>query len=95
LKGYYVKAGYMLPGKVGSGRLQFFARHEKSDYGVKAGNTEYYDQKWNSIGANYYLDGQKLKISFEYAKVSFDTEHPTNPALQDYNQATLGLQLIF
>jgi hypothetical protein len=95
LKGYYVKAGYMLPGKVGSGRLQFFARHEKSDYGVKVGNAEYYDQKWNSIGANYYLDGQNLKISFEYAKVSFDTDHPTNPALQDYNQATLGLQLVF
>jgi len=42
-----------------------------------------------------YLDGQKLKISFEYADVSFDNEHPTNPALQDYNQATLGLQFIF
>ena len=95
LKGYYVKAGYMLPNKVGSGRLQFFARHEKSEYDAKVGGAEYYDQKWNSIGANYYLDGQKLKISFEYAKVSFDTEHPTNAALQDYNQATLGLQLIF
>jgi len=95
LKGYYVKAGYMLPNKVGPGRLQFFARHENSDYKAKTGNIEYYDQSWNSIGANYYLDGQKLKISFEYAKVAFDNEHPTNPALQDYNQATLGLQLIF
>ncbi len=95
LKGYYVKAGYMLPAKVGPGRLQFFARHEESDYTAKIGLIEYYDQTWNSIGANYYLDGQKLKISFEYAKVSFDNEHPTNPALQDYNQATLGLQLIF
>jgi hypothetical protein len=95
LKGYYAKAGYMLPGKVGNGRLQFFGRHEKSDYGVKTGTADYYDQKWNSLGANYYLDGQKLKISFEYAKVSFDTEHPTNPSLQDYNQATLGFQFIF
>jgi hypothetical protein len=95
LEGYYVKGGYMLPNKVGPGRLQFFARHEKSDYGAKTGNIEYFDQKWTGIGANYYLDGQKLKISFEYAKVSFDNEHPTNPALQDYNQATLGLQLIF
>ncbi len=95
LKGYYVKAGYMLPGKVGSGRLQFFARHEKSDYGAKTGNIEYYDQKWNGIGANYYLDGQNLKVSLEFAKVSFDNEHPTNPALQDYNQSTLGLQLVF
>jgi hypothetical protein len=95
LKGYYVKAGYMLPNKVGDGRLQFFARHEKSDYRVKTGGAEYYDQKWNSVGANYYIDGQKLKVSFEYADVSFDTQHPTNPALQDYNQATLGLQFIF
>jgi hypothetical protein len=95
LEGYYVKAGYMLPNKVGPGRLQFFARHENSDYKAKTGNIEYYDQTWNSLGANYYLDGQKLKISFEYAQVAFDNEHPTNPALQDYNQATLGLQLIF
>lgn len=95
LKGYYVKAGYMLPNKVGMGRLQFFARHEKSDYGIKTGGVEYYDQKWNSVGANYYIDGQKLKISFEYADINFDHDHPTNVALQDYNQATLGLQFIF
>jgi hypothetical protein len=95
LEGYYIKAGYMMPGKVGKGRLQFFGRHEKSDYGYESGTAEYYDNTWNSVGVNYYLDGQNLKISAEYAKVSFDTEHPTNPALQDYNQATLGLQFIF
>ncbi|GMV01923.1 MAG: hypothetical protein AMXMBFR52_15790 [Burkholderiales bacterium] len=95
LKGFYVKGGYMLPGKVGAGRLQFFARHESSDYGVKVGNAEYYDQKWNSIGANWYLDGQKLKVSLEYAKVKFDTPDPSNRSLRDYNQFTLGLQFIF
>lgn len=92
LKGYYAKAGYMLPGKVGSGRLQFFARHEKSDYGLTSG---YYDQKWDGVGANYYLDGQKLKISFEYAKIAFDKQDPNDPSLRDYNQGTLGLQFIF
>lgn len=95
LKGWYVKAGYMLPNKVGTGRLQFFARHERSDYAVKTGGAEYYDQKWNSVGANYYIDGQKLKVSFEYADINFDHDHPTNAALQDYNQVTLGLQFIF
>ena len=95
LKGFYVKGGYMLPGKVGAGRLQFFARHKSSDYGVKVGNAEYYDQKWNSIGANWYLDGQKLKVSLEYAKVKFDTPDPSNRSLRDYNQFTLGLQFIF
>lgn len=95
LEGYYVKAGYMLPNKVGPGRLQFFARHETLDYGIKTGNVEYYDNDWNSVGVNYYLDGQKLKVSFEYADISYDNEHPTDVALQDYNQATLGLQFIF
>ena len=95
LEGYYIKAGYMLPNKVGPGRLQFFGRYEDSDYGATVGTTEYYDQTWASLGAHYYIDGQKLKLSFEYATISFDTEHPTNPALQDYNQATLGLQFIF
>jgi len=100
LKGYYVKAGYMLPAKVGPGRLQFFARHEKQDYGAVSDNgtpngAEYYDQTWNGAGFNYYIDGQKLKVTFEYAKVSFDTQHPTNPLLQDYDQSTLGLQFIF
>ncbi|HMM46507.1 MAG TPA: selenite/tellurite reduction operon porin ExtI [Thiobacillaceae bacterium] len=95
LEGYYIKAGYMLPNKVGPGRLQFFVRHESSDYGRKTGNVEYYDNDWNSIGAHYYLDGQKLKVSFEYADISYDNQHPTDPALQDYNQATLGLQFIF
>jgi hypothetical protein len=95
LEGYYVKAGYMLPNKVGPGRLQFFARHESLDYGVKTGNVEYYDNTWNSAGVNYYLDGQKLKVSFEYADIAFDNQHPTDPSLQDYNQATLGLQFIF
>lgn len=95
LKGYYVKAGYMLPNKVGVGRLQFFARHEKADYGAKTGVTEYYDNDRNSIGVNYYIDGQKLKVTFEYADISYDNQHPTDQALRDYNQATLGLQFIF
>ncbi|MCD6732703.1 MAG: OprO/OprP family phosphate-selective porin [Burkholderiaceae bacterium] len=95
LKGFYLKAGYMLPGKVGPGRLQFFARHENSDYGAKVGNAEYYDQKWNSVGANWYLDGQKLKVSLEYAKVKFGTPDPAHRSLRDYNQLTLGLQFIF
>ncbi len=95
LKGHYIKAGYMLPGKLGPGRLQFFARHEKLDYAVKTGNAQYYDNTWNSLGANYYIDGQRLKITAEVASIKHDTPHPANKALSDYKQATLGLQLIF
>lgn len=92
LEAYYAKFGYLLPNKVGPGRLQFFARHEDSDY---QRTDPFFDQTWTGVGANYYLNGQRLKVTFEYAKIDFDVEHPTNPSLQDYNQATLGLQFIF
>lgn len=95
LKGYYAKLGYMLPNKVGMGRLQFFARHDKADYGIKTGNAEYYDRSISSVGANYYINGQNLKLTVEYADVDFDTPHPLFTQLQDQKLLTLGLQFIF
>lgn len=92
LEAYYVKAGYLLPNKVGPGRLQFFVRHEDSDYQRP---DPFFDQTWTGVGANYYINGQRLKLTFEWAKIDFDVDHPTTPSLQDYNQATLGLQFIF
>ncbi len=92
LSGGYLKGGYMLPQKVGKGRLQFFARHERSDYHLTSG---YGNRKWNGIGVNYYIDGQKLKITGEFAKIKFDTQDPTDPSQRDYNQATIGLQFEF
>ncbi len=92
LSGGYVKGGYMLPNKVGKGRLQFFARHEESNYHLTSG---YGDRKWNGIGFNYYLDGQKLKITGEFAKIKFNTQDPIDPTQRDYNQATIGLQFEF
>lgn len=92
LDAYYVKGGYMLPGKLGIGRLQFFARYENSDYNLASG---LFDQTWSGVGFNYYINGQQLKLTFEYDKIDFDEEDPTNASLQDYYQATLGLQLIF
>jgi hypothetical protein len=92
LGGGYLKGAYMLPGKTGMGRLQFFARHEKLTYHLSSG---FSDRKWDSIGVNYYIDGQKLKVTAELAKVKFDKQNPTNPSQRDYNQATIGLQFQF
>ncbi|MCX7163381.1 MAG: selenite/tellurite reduction operon porin ExtI [Rhodocyclales bacterium] len=92
LGGSYVKAGYLLPAKVGIGRLQFFGRHENRDYHLTSG---YGDSSWNSLGANYYIDGQKLKLTAEFAKVAFDKQNPTDPSRRDYKQATVGLQFQF
>lgn len=92
LRGGYLKGAYMLPGKTGMGRLQFFARHEKSDYHLSSG---YSDRKWDSVGVNYYIDGQKLKITGEFAKIRFDKQNPTDPSQRDYKQFTIGLQAQF
>ena len=92
LEGWYVKAGYLLPQKIGPGRLQIFGRHEVSDYNLPTG---YRDQKWDGIGFHYLLNGQLLKLSFEAAKVKFDVQNPTDASQRDYNQYTMGLQFIF
>jgi len=95
LKGYYVKGGYMLPNRVGPGRLQFFARYDKADYEKKIALTEYYDRTRTGIGFNYYLDGQKIKVSAEYADTKFDKEYPADAQFQNQKQAIVGLQFIF
>jgi hypothetical protein len=92
LEGHYVKFGYMLPGRVGPGRLQFFGRSEKSTYNQPMG---YRDQKWNALGVHYYIEGQQLKLSAEFADVKFDVQNPSNPAQRDYRQFNAGLQFIF
>ncbi len=92
LEGHYVKAAYLLPSRVGPGRLQFFGRAERSKYNMPMG---YRDQKWTGLGAHYYIDGQQLKLSAEFANVKFDVQNPDNPAQRDYKQFTAGLQFIF
>ena len=94
LQGYYIKAGYMLPMTVGfpHARLQFFVRHEKQQYNLVTG---YDDQLWNSGGFNYYIRGQSIKISGEYAHITYNNPDPTNPALQNYSQVTIELQYMF
>lgn len=92
LEASYFKAGYLLPEKIGIGRLQLFMRHETSDYKLTSSNL---DQTWSSLGVNYYMDGQKLKVTAEFAQVAFDEEDATDASRQDYGQATVGLQVIF
>lgn len=60
LEASYFKAAYLHPEKIGIGRLQWFLRHETSDYKLTSTNL---DQTWSSVGANYYIDGQKLKLT--------------------------------
>lgn len=91
LEGFYVKAGYLLPEPVGMGRLQFFARHDGAEYKLQGGT---FDRRINSFGANYYLNGQTLKLTLEHQRVDYANPDASNPALQDSHQTVLGLQFI-
>lgn len=91
LEGFYAKAGYLLPEPVGPGRLQFFARHDASEYQLPGGIL---DRRINGLGANYYLDGQSLKLTLEYQGIDYANPVSGNPALEDNHQATLGFQFI-
>jgi hypothetical protein len=87
-EGWYAKAGYLIPGK----KVQPFVRYEEWRF---ASLFDVYDQKINWIGAgmNYYIDGQSLRITVEYARTDFDKE--VNPDSQDFNSVTAMLQYRF
>jgi len=86
--GWYAKAGYMLPGKIGTGELQFFGRYEKWKFAELSG---IFDQeiKWSALGINYFLKGQDLRLTLEYSINDFTKEDPVN---QDFKTVTVMLQ---
>ncbi len=87
-KGWYAKAGYLLPGK----KIQPFVRYEEWRF---ASLFDVLDQqlKWLGAGANYYVDGQSLRVTVEYARTNFDKQ--PNPDSQDFNTVTAMLQYRF
>ncbi len=87
-KGWYAKAGYLIPGK----KVQPFVRYEEWRF---ASLFNVFDQKikWSAAGVNYYVDGQSLRITVEYARTDFVEE--ANPESQDFNTVTAMLQYRF
>lgn len=83
--GWYAKAGYLLP----SAPVQVFGRYEKWRFGSLLG---VYDEMvdWYSVGAHYYIWGQNLKLTGEFAAAEFE-----NRADCDYKQFVVELQLFF
>jgi len=59
----YVQAGYLLPGKIGPGRLQPYARYESVDVQGKSATD------FVSVGSSYYFKGHDAKISVDYTLV--------------------------
>jgi hypothetical protein len=86
--GWYAKAGYMLPGKIGTGELQVFGRYEEWKFAQLSG---IFDQeiKWSALGINYFLKGQDLRLTLEYSINDFTKEDPVS---QDFKTVTVMLQ---
>jgi hypothetical protein len=87
-KGWYAKAGYLLPGK----KVQPFVRLEEWRF---ASLFDVFDQtiKWTGVGVNYFIDGQSLRVTIEYANTNFDKE--TNVESKDFKTVTTMLQYRF
>ncbi len=91
VEGIYAKAGYLFPNPIGPGRLQLFVRHDGAEYQLPGGLL---DRRINSAGANYYLNGQSLKITLEHRRYDYANPVESSPLLSDSHQTTLGFQFI-
>jgi hypothetical protein len=98
LEGYYIKAGYMLPGKVGPRPAAALRRGTRRlDYGVTTGTAQYFDNTLEQR-RRPLLHRRPAPQAHRRARrtSSYDTPHPViRRRLRDYRQATLGLQFIF
>ncbi|MBK6733751.1 MAG: porin [bacterium] len=89
--GWYAKAGYMLQTQP----LQFFARYESWKFALL---NNVYNQKldWFSVGANYFMMDNVLKLTVEYSGLSFDeTGDIDGLVTNDTGTLITQLQLVF
>ena len=65
LDGYYLQGGFLLPGEIGPGRLQFVLRRE--DWTVERGAAETATTR-DTVGATYYLHGHNRKLQADFTR---------------------------
>jgi hypothetical protein len=90
-KGWYAKAGYLLPGELWKGRLQAYGRVESWRFAELSGIA---DQRigWAAAGLNYLLKGQELRITAEYSRNDFEKEDALS---RDFATVTAMMQVLF
>jgi hypothetical protein len=87
--GWTSTLGYMLPGEVGPGKLQFFGRFEEWNFANLDGIIDQ-EISWYGGGLNYYLNGHDLRLTLQYAFTDFDRE---TAEIQDFTTVTAMVQL--
>jgi hypothetical protein len=65
LRGYYAQGGYLLPGEIGPGRLQFVVRRE--DWEIERGSTDTSNTR-DTLGVTYYLHGHSRKLQADFTR---------------------------
>ncbi|MCD6198446.1 MAG: porin [Deltaproteobacteria bacterium] len=65
---WYIQSGYLLPGKVGPGRIQPYMRYEAVYVDDKD------DTEFMSAGLNYFVKGHNAKISLDYTYVEQESD---------------------
>jgi hypothetical protein len=87
--GWYAKAGYLLPSKIGAGDLQVFGRYEKWQFADLGGIMDQ-EVKWAAYGVNYYLRGQDLRLTLEHSSNDYTKEDAAN---KDFKTVTVMMQV--
>jgi hypothetical protein len=80
---YLVSGAFLIPGKVGWGKFQPFARFQEFDADLTKTTAKQYD-----FGLNYVIDGHNARVSATYAIDQFT-------GTSDSNKFVLGLQVQF
>lgn len=91
-KGYYVKAGYLLPARLGPGRVQAYLRYDDAAYRLTGGAL---DRQLYAAGVNYFIGEQQFKLTLEHQRFDYANPVAGNDALQDGHRTTLGFQFTY
>lgn len=92
--GFYTRAGFMPSGKFGPGKIQFFLRYENWKY-AKLGNVFAQELTLTEVGFNYYMYKEVLKFIVDYQQTQFSVEDSTDTNFQDFNTATLAIEMVY
>ena len=87
---YYIQGGYLIPGKIGPGRIQPYFRYERLAVDEKP-NTAF-----PSVGVNYYLKGHDAKLTLDWTLVDQREgvrNFQGNASGEDQNLITLQFQV--
>jgi hypothetical protein len=72
-KNWYANLGYLLPCKIGRGRLQPYARFESVDVDKRDISGDERTDFWSG-GINYYLKGHNTKLTADYMHIEQENE---------------------